>query len=182
MAGLKYIVIFGSIAALAAGGLLMLSNREKNGPPPASAGESDPKRADISFTVVRADGPVDIKMLQPLTEGWNVPPDADEKPLIKRLEMLVPAVKFTHQPLGAELFVKRQGALPLREGPLAVGQLTGEVRKRTGVLFSYDVPLKATFAKTVLVEVHQASPKESWLLFATSYTAGASGMGRGRSM
>jgi hypothetical protein len=180
MAGLKYIVIFGSIAALASGGLLMLSNREKEGPPPT--GESAPKRADISFTVVRADGPVDKKALQPLTEGWDVPPGADEKPLIKRLETLVPAVKFTHQPLGAELFVKRQGTLPEREGALAVGQLTGEVRRRTGSLFSYDVPLKATFGKTVLLEVHQVTPKESWLLFATTYTAGSSGMGRGRSM
>jgi hypothetical protein len=125
---------------------------------------------------------VDKNALEPLTRGWDVPPDADEKPLIKRLTTLAPSVKFVHQPLGAELFVKRQGTLPLRDGDLVVGQLTGEVRKRTGVLFAYDIPLKATFKKTLLVEVHQVSPRESWLLFATSYSAGASGMGRGRSM
>jgi hypothetical protein len=33
----------------------MLSNREKDGPPPSVAAEDDPKRADVSFTVVRTD-------------------------------------------------------------------------------------------------------------------------------
>jgi hypothetical protein len=181
MSGVKRGVLIGSVGAIGLGLFMLYSGVLQPEGMGGTAGEKRTPPVDVGFTLIRARGTFEEKAFETPPPGWGIPAEADEKGLIERLKSLQPKGEFTREPVGKDIFVRREGVLQVSSDAV-VGRIYGHVKTRQNKqLFSYEKTISGGRPGGMhLVGTHRLGPNEGWLLFASTNMPSAGSMG-GRS-